>query len=712
MTRWIAAALALFVATAAYAGDVVVWHAYRGAEEAALQEVVDAFEADSDVQVSLVALPFGGFGSKVETAIPRGNGPDLFIAGHDSVVKWSQMGILDPWTEDLTGHNPAAVDAFAADGQTWAAPIAQKSIVLLYDPTRIETPPTTTDELIRMARAETTEDRYGLAYQASEPYFHAAWMHGMGGRAIDEDGNVSLDGEEQVKAYELARRLAVDEGIAPLQPTGELVTRLYEDGAVTFVISGPWFVADMTRPIAAAPMPIVSETGLPAQPYLTVDGVYRANQASNPSEAQRFATFLAAERGARIRQDSGGQAVTWLEVTTDDPLISVLQEQARQSVPMPTHPQVSAVWEAQARALRRMIRGSASPESAGIEAQAMFNALAKPAPDPVSPTPYLAGLGAILLGAAGLLVVKLRDPDLRARLAADKWDYVWIAPAGLAMGVLVTLPFVLGAAVSLFAHNGGEWTFVGLTHFFDIVLARDFPVSSPLSFVFTLGVTVLWTVTNVFLHVSIGIAMALLLREPWIRLRSVWRALLILPWAVPNYITALIWKSMFHAQFGAINQILSIFKPGGDVEIDWFAQFSTGFAANLATNTWLGFPFMMVVTLGALQSIPRELEEAAEVDGAGYLTRFRHVVWPLLRPALLPAVILGSVWTFNMFNVVYLVSAGEPDGSTEILISEAYRWAFSRGNRYGYAAAYAVLIFGVLLVYSRAANRIVGRKVL
>jgi arabinogalactan oligomer/maltooligosaccharide transport system permease protein len=79
---------------------------------------------------------------------------------------------------------------------------------------------------------------------------------------------------------------------------------------------------------------------------------------------------------------------------------------------------------------------------------------------------------------------------------------------------------------------------------------------------------------------------------------------------------------------------------------------------------------------------------------------------------LLPAVVLGSVWTFNMFNVVYLVSAGEPDGATEILISQAYRWAFSRGNLYGYAAAYAVVIFGVLVIYSRGMNRILGKKVL
>ena len=198
------------------------------------------------------------------------------------------------------------------------------------------------------------------------------------------------------------------------------------------------------------------------------------------------------------------------------------------------------------------------------------------------------------------------------------------------------------------------------------------------------------------------------LREPWVRLRGVFRAALILPWAVPSYITALIWKGLFHRQLGAINGLLVLL---GAEPVSWFAKFSTAFAANLATNTWLGFPFMMVVTLGALQSIPRELEEAAEVDGATGWQRFRNVTLPLLRPALLPAVVLGSVWTFNMFNVIYLVSGGEPDGSTDILVSQAYRWAFSRGHRYGYAAAYGVIIFFVLLLYGRVANRIAGKKV-
>jgi arabinogalactan oligomer/maltooligosaccharide transport system permease protein len=320
----------------------------------------------------------------------------------------------------------------------------------------------------------------------------------------------------------------------------------------------------------------------------------------------------------------------------------------------------------------------------------------------------LVGLGAVLW-----VLMPLREASVRATVWRHRWDYTWILPAGVAMTALVLVPFVTGASVSLFAHYRGEWTFVGFRHFLDIVLSRDWSVTSPLSFAFTLMVTVAWTVTNLFLHVAIGVALALVLREPWIRLRGVWRALLIIPWAVPNYITALIWKGMFHAQYGAINALIGLVAlQDGPVEIDWFGSFASAFCANLTTNTWLGFPFMMVVTLGALQSIPRELEEAAVVDGAGWWFRFRNVVWPLLQPALLPAIILGSVWTFNMFNVIYLVSAGEPNSSTEILVSEAYRWAFSRGNRYGYAAAYAVLIFFVLLIYSRGANKLAGRRVL
>ena len=232
--------------------------------------------------------------------------------------------------------------------------------------------------------------------------------------------------------------------------------------------------------------------------------------------------------------------------------------------------------------------------------------------------------------------------------------------------------------------------------------SEDTPITAPLSVYFTLGVTLLWTALNVALHAGIGLGLAMLLREPTLRLKAVYRVLLIVPWAVPSYITALIWKGMFNKQYGLINEGLAAL---GVEPIGWFSGFWTAFSANVTTNTWLGFPFMMVVCLGALQSIPRDMYEAASVDGAGRWDQFRHITLPLLKPALFPALILGSIWTFNMFNVIYLVSEGQPNGGTDILITEAYRWAFEQ-DRHGYAAAYSVLIFLILLGYSLITARL------
>jgi arabinogalactan oligomer/maltooligosaccharide transport system permease protein len=140
--------------------------------------------------------------------------------------------------------------------------------------------------------------------------------------------------------------------------------------------------------------------------------------------------------------------------------------------------------------------------------------------------------------------------------------------------------------------------------------------------------------------------------------------------------------------------------------IAWFSSFSTAFTANLMTNVWLGFPFMMVVTLGALTAVPEDILEAARVDGATRWQRLTLITLPMIRPTLAPAVTLGAIWTFNMFNVVFLVSGGDPDGTTDILVSEAYRWAFTREAQYGYAAAYSVLILLLLTV----ATRLMGRR--
>lgn len=205
-----------------------------------------------------------------------------------------------------------------------------------------------------------------------------------------------------------------------------------------------------------------------------------------------------------------------------------------------------------------------------------------------------------------------------------------------------------------------------------------------------------------FLHVVLGTALALLLSRSWLRGRGVLRMLLILPWAIPNYITALIWKGMFQTEYGAVNSLLS--GLGLD-KVGWFSSWSTAFAANVTTNTWLGFPFMMVIAIGVLEGIPRDQYEAASIDGASTWQQFRFITLPHLRVGMAPAVALGTIWTFNMFNVIYLVSAGEPGGRTNILVTDAYKWAFERGERYGMAAAYATIIFSILLGWTWLMSR-------
>jgi len=307
--------------------------------------------------------------------------------------------------------------------------------------------------------------------------------------------------------------------------------------------------------------------------------------------------------------------------------------------------------------------------------------------------PSAAGLLALLLG----LCVQPLAAVLTA-LRKDPAPYLYVGPALVGTAVLVLVPFAVGVGLS-FIDRGGE--FVGLDHYAEVVRTALDPSSST-HFGRTLAMTVLWTVLNVAFHVSIGLALALVLNRPKLRGRAIYRLLLIVPWAVPSYITALTWKWLFNTQYGPLNAMLAGI---GIDPVDWLGQsVTTNFVANLATNVWLGFPFMMVISLGALQSIPSELYEAADIDGASAWQKFRHVTLPLLRPALFPAVILGTIWTFNAFNVIYLVSGGGPEHKTDILITEAY-YAFAVLRRTGLAAAYSVLIFLLLLGYTLITQR-------
>ena len=693
------------------AAKVVLWHSYHAEEQQGLEAAVQTWNrAHPDQIVEPQAIPVEGFSYKLEAAIPRGHGPDLFIFADEMIGEWARGGLLAPLDErtvDRGAFLDGTIDPLREGGKLYGLPLAFKSTALYYRTDLVKTPPSNTDELLALCRkiADAEHGRYCLAYEAGSFYHHAAWLHGEGGAILGADGRPHLATPEGVRALQFVRSL-VDQRLIPDETTGAVVSELFNDGRAAFAINGPWFLGDIKPgvPFAVAPLPINSATGKPTAPLLTVEAGMISAHAANPGGALAFLRWLAGPEGALLRARVGLQPVAARAPWSDpqvaaNPILAAFRSQLAATVPMSNQPAMRVVWEPAQQALRRVLRGAADPETALREADRRIAIALRPAPAEADRAPYLIGLGIAL---ALLAFAALRRASTETASATTKTAWTYLAPAIAALFALVFVPFAIGAGMSLFYNDGATWRFVGFANFIDILASRDQPLSDPLSFYFTLAVTALWTVSNVALHVTFGVTLALLLRNPFLRLRGVYRVLLIVPWAVPNYITALIWKGMFHRQFGAINGLLKLL---GIEPVAWFSKFWTAFAANLSTNVWLGFPFMMVVTLGALSQIPKEIEEAALLDGANRFQRLRNVILPLLRPALLPSVILGAVWTFNMFNVVFLVSGGEPDGATDILVSQAYRWAFTRGHRYGYAAAFAVLIFLVLLAQSMVARR-------
>ncbi|MGM0509051.1 MAG: carbohydrate ABC transporter permease [Fusobacteriota bacterium] len=302
--------------------------------------------------------------------------------------------------------------------------------------------------------------------------------------------------------------------------------------------------------------------------------------------------------------------------------------------------------------------------------------------------------------------------------------YTYITPAIIGMTVLVFFPLVFGV-----------W--VAFTNYSGTVLLKDvtFPTLEMFKRVFTsstsdfwdiLFVNIWWTVINIVLSVGLGILLALILNQKKMKFKKIYRTLLVLPWAVPQYVTALTWKAMYNKEFGAFNQILApiynLFdNPDG---LNWLSKsyisleplrdipligaalvnviglkgylISLPFMAVVLVNVWLGFPFMMIVALGGLQSISETFYEAAEIDGATKYQQFKYITAPLLKPTMIPAIILSIIWTFNQFNVIYLITTHD---KMSLLVVSAYRAAFER-FQFAYAGAYSVVVFVILASYS------------
>ncbi|WP_177216926.1 carbohydrate ABC transporter permease [Amycolatopsis arida] len=294
-----------------------------------------------------------------------------------------------------------------------------------------------------------------------------------------------------------------------------------------------------------------------------------------------------------------------------------------------------------------------------------------------------------------------------------------VAPVVLVLAVLVLYPLARGVFLSLTnateMNSGGTigvneipatYEFVGLRNYIEVLSGADGTFYPRLLW------TLQWTVICVTLHYSLGLGLAVLLNRA-LRGRTLYRMLLILPWAVPPFVAAFGWRLILNNEGGLLNAVLGMVGVPG---VDWLGQPLAAKVSVIMVNVWLGVPFMMVALLGGLQTVPRELYEAAEMDGATPWQRFRAVTLPGLRPVSGTVILLGTIWTFNQFPVIALLTGGGPGGATDILVTEAYYQAFQGIRDYAGAATYGAIIASMLIVFAffyrrwlaRTANEVFG----
>lgn len=715
---FIALLFAMFVGCGAPPRAVIVWHAYRGDEETALRTLAENFSKARGIRVSLLGLPHDSFASKLEATVPRGRGPHVFIDAHERIGSYLERNMVAPLeaemaAEELGQFDDASIAAVTVNGHVYGVPLADKCLAMFVNESVTKEDITSWDDLTRL-RATLPPNTFPLAYEVESAYAHAPFVHAFGGRLLGPDGTFVPNVDAAIASMQFARKLEQDR-IVPEEASGALVKELFVSGRTATAISGPWFLAELPPGLAfrVIPIPPIANVGN-VEPLLTVEAAFLAPHAVNDNDAKAFIHYLASKESAEIRTRVAHQIVPWrgdLEGgdtgSPADRALAAFRLAARNAIAVPSSNRMRSAWLPFERALRSVLRGEDATAAMRI-AKERFDDATRPPPPPPSPTPLVlvVSLALSALAYRAWRRAQLGGASLASRLRASLPAYAYVAHAVILILVLVLVPLAVGAAASFYVGERGSMHYAGFENYILLVTARGGGLLSRGSFYFTLLVTLLWTVVNVVLHLVLGIVLGMLLARPWLKVRAPYRVLLILPWAVPSYVTALAWKGMFHRQFGAINAILMAL---GMEPISFFSKFATAFAANVSTNVWLGFPFMMVSTLSALAAIPKEVLEAALVDGATPWQRFRRITWPMLLPGLMPAIVFGTVWTFNMFNVVFLVSGGEPDGTTDILVSDAYRWAFTRGAQYGYAAAYSVAIVILLYAGTRLLDRVAER---
>lgn len=289
---------------------------------------------------------------------------------------------------------------------------------------------------------------------------------------------------------------------------------------------------------------------------------------------------------------------------------------------------------------------------------------------------------------------------MRNRQHRKPWLYT--LPAMILIGAIVVFPILYTGYISLTNMNLFHWfdfEFIGLENYGRALLKVD------AGFMEALMTTVLWTAVNMVIQLAVSFLIALGLNAKGLKLRRLYKTLLMFPWAMPTYVSILLWRvGIYNTEFGLLNKWLGVL---GFEKVNFLSTNVPAFISCLVLNLWMAMPFMIMMIDGALQSIDRSYYESAQLDGAGFVQKCIHITVPMLRPIIAPAAIMTTFTTFKQFDIVYLLTMqkGSLTGATlQTIITYAHQNAFV-SNNYGLSSAVSMIIFVIIIAFSALTNR-------
>ena len=688
--------------------EINIWHQMHYENRKVLREVCDKFEEKNpNIKINLTYRETEELRSNFQSAAMGGSGPELIYGPSDQVGPFAIMEIIQPLDTLFERSFFLEFDKNAIvefQNHTWmVGDVLGNHLMLIYNKNMIEVPPINTDQLIKAGKQLTKDldgdgqiDQYGLVWNFTEPFFYAPWLGGFGGWLITEDDKPDLNTKENQRAFSFIKSLRDEYKIIPKECDYEIANAMFLNGEAAMIINGDWSWGNYLNKIdfGIARIPRVSETGLWPTPIVSTKG-YSINfntKGNKLKETKKLLRYLtSAEVQLYFTRKVNSQPTSYAAINDSIVLENEILKQSAKIIkvgkPMSVVPEMRAIWDALRTQYQMVLGGSISPLEAANLSQKNALKQIKLMNEVIEPkiTKKTLKISFIII-ILGLFIYTLnKSSSIMKILKENKTAYLFLFPAFLIVFIVVIFPFFYNIVISFSNFSlktFRDWDIIGLNHYFDVLL--------DVNFYYILLKTIIWTVVNLFFHTVIGISLALLINRT-LPGKPLFRTLLIIPWAIPQYISALSWRGMFNQEYGSINILLA--KLFNMNPIQWLSSPFEAFSACIVTNIWLGFPFMMIIALGGLQSIPNDLYEAAEVDGASRWQKLRFITLPMIMPVMVPAIILGMIWTFNNINVVWLVSnGGEPADQTHILVSYVYKSAFNL-YRYGYAAALSMIIF-------------------